>query len=70
MTSASTNGVRAGETEAQIRAVLESLVQERQDLRRNGGDQAALEANRLAIVYWQRALAERITLVPRSDTAR
>ena len=48
-----------------IRAVLESLVQERQALRRAGADQAALEANRIAIVYWQHALAERLSLRPR-----
>jgi hypothetical protein len=46
-----------GETEARIRAVLDSLVRERRELRRSGVEQAALEANRLAIVYWQQALA-------------
>ena len=54
-----------GSEEEPIRAVLESLVQERQALRRVGADRAALEANRLAIVYWQHALAERLTLRPR-----
>jgi len=54
--------VRAAAAEADIRRVLESLVLERQALRRDGAERAALEANRLAIVYWQHALAERITL--------
>jgi hypothetical protein len=44
------------ETEARIRAVLDALVLERQELRRTGADEPALEANRLAIVYWQRQL--------------
>jgi hypothetical protein len=42
--------------EARIRTLLDSLVHQRQELRRGGGDEAALEANRLAIVYWQQAL--------------
>jgi len=45
------------ETEARIRALLDALVRERSELRRSGLDQAALEANRLAIVYWQKALS-------------
>jgi hypothetical protein len=48
------------ETEERIRGVLESLVSERQGLRRAGTDRAALEANRLAIVYWQQRLSHRL----------
>jgi hypothetical protein len=51
-----------GETEARIRAVLDSLVRERRELRRSGVERAALEANRLAIVYWQQALSSRLSL--------
>ena len=51
---------RGEETEARIRAVLDSLVNERQELRRSGSDRATLEANRLAIVYWQQALSIRL----------
>ena len=50
------------ENEARIRAVLDSLVHERQELRRSGVDAAALEANRLAIVYWQQALSLQLSL--------
>jgi hypothetical protein len=50
---------RAGTTDL-IRAVLNSLVRERQALRRAGTDQAALEANRIAIVYWQQELSRRL----------
>ena len=42
----------------EVRVVLHALVRERQELRRSRGDQAALEANRLAIVYWQSALSD------------
>jgi hypothetical protein len=42
--------------------LLDALVNERQELRRAGADQAALEANRLAIVYWQQALTARLGL--------
>jgi hypothetical protein len=44
----------------QARAVLASLVGERQALRHHGTDRAALEANRLAIVYWQQELSKRL----------
>jgi hypothetical protein len=47
------------ETEARMRAVLDWLMHERQELRRSGVDRATLEANRLAIVYWQQALSIR-----------
>jgi hypothetical protein len=35
------------------RAILDSLVRERQRLEAGGRDAQLLEANRLAIVYWQ-----------------
>jgi hypothetical protein len=47
------------ETEARMRAVLDWLVHERQELRRSKADRATLEANRLAIVYWRQALSIR-----------
>ena len=43
-----------------IRAVIDALVHERQLLRHTGTDPAALEANRLAIVYWQQELSRRL----------
>jgi hypothetical protein len=48
------------DTSDRIRRVLDSLVQERQELRRRNTDPAALEANRLAIVYWQQELSKRL----------
>ena len=50
---------RAGNAD-RVRAVLASLVHERQALRYAGTDWAALEANRLAIVYWQQELSKRL----------
>ena len=50
---------RAGNAD-RVRAVLASLVHERQALRYAGTDRAALEANRLAIVYWQQELSKRL----------
>jgi hypothetical protein len=47
-------------TEERIRLVLNSLVRERQELRRRGTDQAALEANRVGIIYWQQELSKRL----------
>jgi hypothetical protein len=44
-------------TEDRIRVVLDSLVRERQALRRNGSDRAALEANTIGIIYWQQELS-------------
>jgi hypothetical protein len=41
---------------AAIRTVLGRLVDERQRLRASGALGSELEANRLAIVYWQRRL--------------
>ncbi len=43
-----------------IRGILNSLVLERQALRRFGTDHAALEANRLAIVYWQQEFSQHL----------
>ena len=48
------------ETLDRIRAILNTLVHERQALRHAGTDQPALEANRLAIVYWQQELSSRL----------
>jgi hypothetical protein len=36
-----------------IRAIIDRLVEERQFLRNSGGDPAALNANRVALAYWQ-----------------
>ena len=40
--------------------MLDSLVCERQELRYRGTDPAALEANRIALVYWQQELSRRL----------
>jgi hypothetical protein len=48
-----------GNTEDRIRVVLDSLVRERRQLRRRGNDRAALEANRIGIMYWQQELSRR-----------
>ena len=50
----------AADTADRVRSVLSSLVHERQALRYAGTDPAALEANRLAIVYWQQELSKRL----------
>ena len=39
------------------REILNDLIRERRELRTRMADQATLEANRLAIVYWQQHLA-------------
>ncbi len=39
-----------------IRRIIDRLVLERQQLRRTEEDAATLEANRLALVYWQNQL--------------
>jgi hypothetical protein len=41
---------------AQIESILADLILERQRLRRDNADKPLLEANRLAIVYWQQEL--------------
>jgi hypothetical protein len=46
-------GVASGE----IRRIIDHLVQERQQLRATGGESAALNANRLALAYWQLELS-------------
>jgi hypothetical protein len=38
------------------RAILDDLVHQRQLMQRNPADTGLLEANRLAIIYWQRQL--------------
>jgi hypothetical protein len=48
------------ETLDRIRLVLDSLIHERQALRDRGTDRAALDANRIAIVYWQQRLSMRL----------
>jgi hypothetical protein len=48
------------DTADRVRAILSSLVRERQTLRHARTDRAALEANRLAIVYWQQELSKRL----------
>jgi hypothetical protein len=52
--------VNANETCARIREVLGALVHERQELRRHDARPSILEANRLAIVYWQQRLARQL----------
>jgi hypothetical protein len=49
-----------GRSSARIREVLAALVSERQELRRTNAPPPLLEANRLAIVYWQQKLARRL----------
>jgi hypothetical protein len=41
--------------------MLASLVRERQELRHRGTDPAALEANRIALVYWQQELSRHLS---------
>jgi hypothetical protein len=48
------------DTADRIRMMLDSLVRERQELRHLDTDRAALEANRIAIVYWQQELSRRL----------
>jgi hypothetical protein len=43
--------------ESTIRGILDALILERRRLRTSADAAAPLEANRLAIVYWQGALA-------------
>jgi hypothetical protein len=51
-----------------IRRILDRLVQERQHLRHEPESAAALEANRLALVYWQQQL-QRALLAERPPAA-
>jgi hypothetical protein len=56
-----------------IRGILNSLVLERQALRHSGTDQSALEANRLAIVYWQQEFSQHLiessaSVAPRAES--
>ena len=48
--------VAPAEGSGRIREVLDALVHERQELRRTHAGETLLEANRLAIVYWQQKL--------------
>jgi hypothetical protein len=43
-------------SEGEIRRILDRLVLERQHLRRTESENGLLEANRLALVYWQNRL--------------
>jgi hypothetical protein len=52
--------VTPNETCARIGEVLGALVHERQELRRQKARPSNLEANRLAIVYWQQRLARQL----------
>ena len=60
LVEASPDSVDQAGTTDRVRAVLASLVHERQALRHAGTDRPALEANRLAIVYWQQELSKRL----------
>jgi len=50
-------GMLAPPASARAHDILGSLVRERQELRRSAADRVVLEANRLAIVYWQQRLS-------------
>jgi hypothetical protein len=43
---------------SEIQAIIDYLVQERQTLRDRGGGKEALDANREALVYWQREIGQ------------
>jgi hypothetical protein len=61
-----------GVASAEIRRIIDHLVQERQRLRADGSESAALNANRLALAYWQLELSRtlaREALSPRIATA-
>jgi hypothetical protein len=55
---ASPEPILEGNPEERIRVVLDSLVRERRQLR-GGNDRAALEANRMGIIYWRHELSQR-----------
>jgi hypothetical protein len=44
-------------TEGRARSVLNDLIRQRQRLQSEAADTGTLEANRLAIVYWQQQLS-------------
>jgi hypothetical protein len=46
----------AGPSTGRIHAILDNLIRERQRLRNAAYEESLLEANRLAIVYWQQEL--------------
>jgi hypothetical protein len=47
----------AAATAEDVREIVRELIHQRERLRRDGTDAATLEANRLAIVYWQLQLS-------------
>jgi hypothetical protein len=47
-----------------VQAILESLIDERRRLRGDRDDTALLEANRIAIIYWQQQLERAPTGAP------
>ena len=60
--SAVTSTPGVGPTAAErSREILTDLIRERQKLQTDGADGATLEANRLAIVYWQQHLARALS---------
>ena len=48
-----------------VQAILESLIDERRRLRGARDDASLLEANRIAIIYWQQQLARARAGAPR-----
>jgi hypothetical protein len=50
--------------------IVGQLVRQRQELRRSGASKAMLEANRLAIVYWQQRLARAFVAERRPERSR
>jgi hypothetical protein len=46
----------AGPSAGRIHSILDNLIRERQRLRHAAHEESLLEANRLAIVYWQQEL--------------
>lgn len=59
-TAASSSHPSAG----RIQSILANLVQERQRLRRDKSELPLLEANRLAIIYWQQELSRALPASP------
>ena len=70
-TAASTGHGPAGELGSadDVRAILHQLVAQRQRLRSDDAPRDALEANRLAIVYWQARLGRILGVAARADSA-